>query len=107
MRKVLLATLLVASSAALAQPVGPGPGMGPGAGKGPGARWGADVTPGWAMMSAEERKAHQEKMAGFKDPAECNAYMAEHHKTMESRAKQQGKALPGRYPGRACDFVKK
>ncbi len=105
MRKVLLAMMLAASSVALAQPAGPGPGPGPG--KGPGARWGADVTPGWAMMTSEERKVHQEKMAGFKDPGECNSYLAEHHKMMESRAKQQGKALPGRYPGRACEFAKK
>ena len=46
------------------------------------------------MMNAEERKKHQEKMGGFKDKDSCMAYMGEHHKSMEARAKQKGQKMP-------------
>ena len=107
MKKLLLAAALAVSLSAVAQPAsGPGPGGGPGMMKG-GPRYGADVTPGWAMMTADERKAHQEKMRGMKDRAECNAYMTEHHKLMESRAREKGKALAWKGPGPGCDYLKK
>jgi hypothetical protein len=67
----------------------------------------AQTTPGWAMMTPEERKAHQEKMFAFKEPAACQSYMAEHHKQMQSRAKAQGKALPFEGPGPGCDYLRK
>ena len=105
MRKLLLAAALAASMCAIAQPSGPGPGGAGGPGKGP--RAGEDVTPGWAMMTPAERKAHQDRMQGFTDRAACNAYMTEHHKKMEGRAKEKGKALPWKGPGPGCDYLKK
>jgi hypothetical protein len=105
MKMPLLALALAASVAAFAQPAS-GPGPGPGMMKG-GPRFGADVTPGWAMMTSEERRAHQEKMRGMKDRAACEAYMTEHHKLMEARAKEKGKALPWKGPGRGCDYLGK
>jgi hypothetical protein len=111
MKRILFAAALAATSLLVtAQPYGPGPGQGqgpgPGMGKGMGPRFDAQTTPGWAMMNPEERKAHQERMFGFKDPAACQAYMTEHHKLMESRAKEQGKALPFKGPGPGCDYLK-
>jgi hypothetical protein len=106
MRRTLLAAALAAASFALyAQPYGPG--NGPGRGQGPGPRWGAEVTPGWALMTAEERKAHQDKMQSMKDPAECQSYMAEHHKRMQDRAKERGQAMPGPAAGPGCPWLKK
>jgi hypothetical protein len=103
MKRTLLAAVLAAGSfAVLAQPYGPGPGMGPG--KVP--RFNEQTTPGWAMMTPEERKAHQERMLAFKDPAACKAYMEEHHKLMESRAKEKGKKLAFKGPGPGCDYLK-
>lgn len=97
MRKILLAAALAASLAALAQqPSPPGPG-------GPGMR-GNDNVPGWSMMTAEERKAHQDKMRSFKDRESCAAYMAEHHKQMEARAKERGQTLPAEPAGRGCEM---
>lgn len=66
----------------------------------------ADTTPGWGMMSAEERKKHQEKMTGFKDADSCKAYMDEHHKAMQARAMEKGKTLP-KDVGHGCDHLKK
>ncbi|HJV51306.1 MAG TPA: hypothetical protein VJ652_07605 [Noviherbaspirillum sp.] len=50
-------------------------------------------TPGWSMMTPEERSAHREKMAGVKTVEECRAYHDEHRKLMEARAKERGTAL--------------
>jgi len=63
---------------------------------------GADNTPGWTLMTPEERSAHQQKMWSFKTYDECKAFQAEHHAAMAARAKEQGKTL--RAPGvNACD----
>ena len=105
-RFVLIAAIAAVSLAAFAQPVGPGPGMGAGMGRGMGPRFDAQNTPGWTMMTPDERRAHREKMLSMKDEASCQAYMEEHHKEMEARAKEKGKTLP-QGPGRACDFLKK
>ena len=108
---------------------GMGQGMGPGAGKGPGAGMGPgsgmepgqgmgpgggramrfnsnkDNTPGWTLMSAEERTAHRDKMRGAKTYDECKAVQDEHHKAMEARAKEKGVTLPApRFNG--CDRMK-
>ncbi|SBT04440.1 conserved exported hypothetical protein [Candidatus Propionivibrio aalborgensis] len=62
-------------------------------------------TPGWSLMTPEERSTHQQKMWSFKTYDECKAYQAEHHQLMESRAKEQGKTLP--VPrANACDRMK-
>lgn len=102
MRKSCIAAALAAtlvSPMLHAQPAGGGPGKG-------GPQFGAGNTPGWAMMSAEERTAHREKMLAFKDAPSCEAYMAEHHKAMSERAKAQGKTLPAP-AGRGCEHLKK
>jgi hypothetical protein len=94
-----LAALLVAAPPVTAQP-GQGPGAGPGAsapGGGHGrmmGRWGADVTPGWAMMTPEERQAHQDRMAGAKTREECVAEMERHRAQMQERAKARGTTMP-------------
>jgi hypothetical protein len=121
MRKIAFATAVAAATlalAAFAQPgtgpgPGPGPGAGPGYGMGAGPRAGAGprfdetTTPGWSMMSAEERSEHQARMRSFKSYEECNAYMAQHHDLMAERAKEKGTALRGAGPGPACDWLKK
>jgi len=82
------------------QGMGPGAGMGPGQGMGPGAakakrfNFNKDNTPGWKLMSAEERTAHRDKMRGAKTYDECKAVQDEHHKAMEVRAKEKGVTLP-------------
>lgn len=63
---------------------------------------GAGNTPGWTLMTPDERNAHRQKMWSFKTYDECKAFQAEHHMAMEARAKEQGKTLPA--PGaNACD----
>jgi hypothetical protein len=116
MTKYLLGALAALSFAAFAQgpgPGGPGPGPGyggpgyggPGPGRGP--RMGAGITPGWALMTPEERRAHQEKMRSLKDPAECEAYMTGHHDLMAARAKERNQALPWNGPRPFCDYLKR
>ena len=91
--------------------MGPGSGMGPGQGMGPGGgramRFNSnkDNTPGWKLMSAEERTAHRDRMRGAKTYDECKAVQDEHHKAMEARAKEKGVTLPApRFNG--CDRMK-
>ena len=108
MKKLAIASAVASATlalAAFAQPYGPGPGAG--AGKGPGPRFNDTTTPGWSMMSAQERTEHQAKMRAFTSYDECHAYMVEHHKLMEERAKGKGKALRGAGPGPGCDWLKK
>lgn len=103
-RSVLMGGLILAGAAALAQP-GPGasaPGMGPGMGGGmgpgkamrQGPRAGAGITPGWKLMTPEERTAHQQAMAGFKTYDECVAYRDKHHQDMAARMKERGQTMP-------------
>ncbi len=93
---------------------GMGPGMGPGmggmGGMGPGGkgmkyRFNKDNTPGWSLMTPEERTAHHDKMMAAKTYDDCKAAQAEQHKQMEERAKAQGKTLPGPRQN-ACDNMK-
>ncbi len=106
----LLAGLLAAP--AFAQPgsgMGGMGGMGPGmGGMGPGKgrmAFNQGNTPGWSLMTAEERTAHQQKMWSFKTFDECKAYQAEHHTAMSAKAKEQGKTLPAPRAN-ACDRMK-
>ncbi len=106
------------SASVLAQPgqgMGPGGGMGPGmgpgmGGMGPGGKgmryqFNKDNTPGWSLMTPEERTAHHDKMMAAKTYDDCKAAQAEQHKLMEERAKAQGKTLPGPRQN-ACDNMK-
>lgn len=92
-----LAALLAASTAFAQGPgYGPGGGPGPGAGKGPGG-WGFDFGPGntrgWSLMTPEERTEHRQKMQGMTSYADCKAFLDEHRKLMEARAKERGAAV--------------
>lgn len=97
-----------------------GPGMGMGGGMGPGRmggmngpgkmggrgmRFNQNNTPGWTMMTAEERIAHQTQMRSVGSYAECKQVQSEHRVAMEARAKEKGVTLPmGRQNG--CDRMK-
>ena len=96
-------------------PMGPGPaasapgmgmGMGPCAGRGE-ARWGADFTPGWALMTPDERKNHQEHMRAMKTYDECKAYRDQLHEQMAARAKEQGGKALAQPRHDACSGLKK
>ncbi len=117
-RKFLLACAgLLLSGSLLAQP-GPGAGggmgpgmMGPGAGAahrpcmkgtapadatGPNCNWRMNRrnSAAYGLMTPEERRAHQERIRGFKSREECVAYVTEHHAQMAERAKEKGQTLP-------------
>lgn len=109
----------VASAAAqgnaASAPRGPGMGPGGGPGMGPGAtsgmqgnkgtvargRAGPEVTPGWSMMTPEERQAHRTQMRGAGSAQECRKLMDEHHALMEKRAQERGLRMRGPR-GNAC-----
>lgn len=95
-----------AGPAASAPGMGMGMGMGPGGGRGA-ARWGSDVTPGWTLMTQQERNEHRERMRSMKTYDECKTYQEQHHEQMAARAKERGgKALA--QPRRdACGGLKK
>lgn len=99
-RRAFVATLL--GLAAVTSPLAQG---GPGAS--PSARWGSDMTPGWALMTRQERQEHQERMRSMKSYEECKAYQDQHREQMAARAKERGgKALA--QPRRdACAGLKK
>jgi hypothetical protein len=126
LRTMVLASLMAVSmGAAMAQPgsgKGPGagagpmgagpaasaPGMGMGQGGGRGAaRYGSDYTPGWTLMSEQERNEHRDRMRSMKTYEECKSYQDQHHEQMAARAKERGgKALA--QPRRdACGSLKK
>ena len=89
--------------AASAPCMGGGMGMG-GGGMHPCAT--ADNTYGWAMMTPQEREAHQKKMMDLKSQGECKGYMGQHHQRMADRAKQRGGAMPGQPPRDMCEGLK-
>lgn len=106
----MLATTLPAlgqpAAASAPWPAASGAGArGPGCG-GPGVRWGRADTPGWSMMTPDERQAHHDRMAGFKSYEECRAYMDEHHKDMQARAKERGVKAPAVPRRDACAGLK-
>jgi hypothetical protein len=93
----LAAGVLLGAAGAMAQQgagagAGPGAGMGAGMGAGPGggARWDSDNTPGWSMMTEQERKEHQDRMRAMKTYEECKAYADQHREQMGTRAKERG-----------------
>lgn len=69
-------------------------GAGPGSGRdGRGmmhGRWGRSYTPGWSMMTPQEREQHRKRMWEARTPAECRAIRDEHRKLMDERAKERG-----------------
>ena len=103
-----LTAALVASHALAQMSPGMGGGMGPAAGMGPGKgrfAWNQSYTPGWALMTPEERAAWQAQMREVKTYEECIATREAHRKAMEQRAKEKGVQL--RTPRRnGCDVMK-
>lgn len=102
------AAILTSACAGHGPGAGPGPGYGPGygggSGPGPGSGYargmrGPMMSPGWTLMTPEERDAHHAKMRSFRDAAECEAYMSEHHRLMQQRAQERGQPMPGRWDG--------
>ena len=128
LRMIVLASLVgLSAGVATAQPgsgrgpgAGPGPGVmgagatasAPGMGMGPGgdrgaARWGSDYTPGWALMTQQERNEHRERMRSMSTYEECKTYQEQHHEQMAARAKERG-GKPLAQPRRdACSGLKK
>jgi hypothetical protein len=51
---------------------------------------GPDNTPGWTMMTPQEREEHQRKMMAARSPAECQAMAEQHQREMAGRAKGSG-----------------
>lgn len=96
-------TLAVGSFAGVvcAQP-GPGGGMGPGHGP----RWNSDNTPGWSLMTPQEREEHQKRMSEMKSREECQAYVAKQHEQMMERAKEKGRKVPAKPRHDPCANLK-
>ena len=67
-------------------PHGPGPMMG---------HWGSRYTPGWSMMTPQERDAHRAAMRNARTYDECRKTMDEHRDLMQQRAKERGVTMPG------------
>lgn len=57
-------------------------------------RFGPGNTPGWSLMTPQERAEHRSKMMGFTNYEDCASYLAEHHAKMQERARKKGVALP-------------
>lgn len=124
LRPTVLASLMAMSmSVAMAQPGG---GKGPGAGAGPlgagpaasapgmepggsrgAARWGSDYTPGWTLMSQQERNEHRDRMRSMKTYEECKSYQDQHHEKMAAQAKERGGKVPAQPRRDACGTLKK
>jgi len=105
----LSASVLAQSGPAAATGMGMGPGasgqMGPGARGMRGMRFNQANTPGWTLMTAEERTANRTKMLTVKTYDECKALQTEQHAAMEARAKEKGITLNTPRQN-ACDIAK-
>lgn len=96
------------------QNAGGGMRNGGGMGMGPGARGGqngrammasSNTTPGWALMTADERVAFQTRMRDVKTYDECVQTQTDHRGLMEVRAKEKSVSL--RTPRQnICDNLK-
>ncbi|TXT34007.1 MAG: hypothetical protein FD135_5375 [Comamonadaceae bacterium] len=102
----LSASVLAQSGPAAGAGMGVGPGqMGPGAGGMRGMRFDKTNTPGWTLMTAEERTAIQNKMRTVKTYDECKTMQAEQHATMQTRAQEKGVTLNTPRQN-SCDVMK-
>lgn len=107
MKKLLLsASFLTAATLATAAFAQMGPGMGGGMGPGKGRfAWNQTYTPGWTLMTPEERTAWQAQMREVKTYEECIATQEAHRKVMEERAKEKGvQLMPPRQNG--CEVMR-
>ena len=68
-------------------------------------RFDDDNVPGWALMTSAERAKHHQKLTSFRTVTACRAYMLEHRKEMEARARERNRTLrPPRFD--PCDQMK-
>lgn len=79
----------------------------PGTGPAPAARWGANYTPGWSLMTAQERTEHRAKLRSMKTYDECKAYVQQHHDLMAARAKERGGQVLAQPRRDACAALKR
>ncbi len=73
----------------------------------PTGRAGRYFTPGWSLMSPEERKEHQEHMDNMKSEQECKSYLEQHHDKMAARAKEKDGKMLAKPWRDACGAFKK
>lgn len=73
----------------------------------PTGRAGRYFTPGWSLMSPEERKEHQEHMSNIKSQEECKSYLEQHHEKMVTRAKEKDAKLLAKPWRDACGAFQK
>jgi hypothetical protein len=59
-----------------------------------GSRVGADQTPGWNMMTPQERQQLQQELQAAKTPEECRQVMDKQRRTMAERAKERNVPAP-------------
>ena len=85
--------------------MGGGPCMQGGGGGGGGMRFNQKNTPGWTLMTQEERTEMQNKMRAVKTYDECKQLQTEHRAQMEARAKEKGVTL-GEPRQNRCDRMK-
>ena len=108
MKQALWSAICVASMMAAPAPAQPGPpaaspqgaASAPRPAPGPGARsmnhdrmhgrWGSAYTPGWSMMTPQEREEHHQRMQQAHTPEECRAVRDAHRSQMQERAKERG-----------------
>jgi hypothetical protein len=84
------------------------PASGPRTGMGSHARRGGrDDTPGWPMMSTEERRTHRDRLASFTRYEDCKAYMEQHHQEMSAHAQERGLTMPAQPRRDACAGLKR
>ena len=104
----LSASVLAQSGPVAATGMGMGPAasqMGPGARGMRGMRFNQANTPGWTLMTAEERTTNRTKMLAVKTYDECKALQTEQHSVMEARAKEKGITINTPRQN-ACDIAK-
>ena len=107
---VVLGSVLAVPALAQSGPGAGGGGMGggpcmQGGGAGSGMRFNQKNTPGWQLMTQEERTEMQGKMRTLKTYDECKQLQPEHRALMEARAKEKGVTL--REPRQnGCDRMK-
>ena len=107
---VVLSSALAVPALAQSGPGAGGGGMGggpcmQGGGAGSGMRFNQKNTPGWQLMTQEERTEMQGKMRTLKTYDECKQLQTEHRALMEARAKEKGVTL--REPRQnGCDRMK-
>jgi hypothetical protein len=98
-----------ASAPASAQAAGASvPGMSPASAASPPQgvpRYGEFDTPGWPMMSKEERAEYAAAMAQFKSRGECVTYMNKHFEEMRKRSLQRNLPLQGTSRSDLCNVL--